>query len=113
IHAGIDFRQFYFSNPFYPDYNLLDFNNNNNNQDEQNQFWSRNIQWKQISVGCNLFYDAFGLVSSCYMTSYTREQYQHGRGNCSSICSLELWRYQRWFTNRDCQWYRITYRYIN
>ncbi len=43
-----------------------------------------------------------------------------GRSDCSSICHLRLyfsddhtWDYQRSFSNGDCQWHRITYRYID
>ncbi len=43
-----------------------------------------------------------------------------GRRDCSSVCNLELcfsnghiWQYQRSFSNGDCQWHRITYRYID
>jgi hypothetical protein len=46
--------------------------------------------------------------------------YIAGRRDCSSICHLELrfsddhiWQYQRTFSNADCQWHRITYRYVN
>ncbi len=42
-----------------------------------------------------------------------------GRRDCSSICNLELrfsdghiWQYQCSFSNGDCQWHRITYRYV-
>jgi hypothetical protein len=43
-----------------------------------------------------------------------------GRRDCSSQCKLELcfsnghiWQYERSFSNGDCQWHRITYRYID
>lgn len=43
-----------------------------------------------------------------------------GRRDCSSICHLELnfsnshiWNYQRTFSNGDCHWHRITYRYVD
>ncbi len=43
-----------------------------------------------------------------------------GRWDCSSICNLALhfsnghiWTYERSFSNGDCKWYRITYRYMD
>ncbi|CAF3501698.1 unnamed protein product [Rotaria socialis] len=145
ISTGIDFRRLYFSNPFHPDYNLL--NLNNSNQDQVNQFWTPNVSREETPVGSDLLYDEFGLVSSCYATSYAWGQYQRdnvqllrkgeeklisinpvieftvcvaGRWDCSSICNLELcfsngheWKYQRSFSNGDCQWHRLIYRYVN
>jgi hypothetical protein len=68
ISQGIDFRRLYFSNPFHPDYNLLDFNDNN--EHNRNQFWSPSVCLEQTPIGCDLLYDKFGQISSCYATSY-------------------------------------------
>jgi hypothetical protein len=73
ISTGIDFRRLYFSNPFHPDYNLLDFYDNY--QDKSKQFWSSNVCLEARPIGCDLLYDAFGRVSSCYETSYNWGQY--------------------------------------
>jgi len=73
ISQKIDFRRLYFSNPFHPDYNLLDFNNQN--QHEENQFWNSSVCWEQTPIGCDLLYDPFGQISSCYATSYTWGEY--------------------------------------
>ena len=45
-----------------------------NNQD---QFWSSNVVLEQRPIGCDLLYDTFGRVSSCYATSYNWGHYHH------------------------------------
>jgi hypothetical protein len=74
ISQGIDFRRLYFSNPFHPDYNLLDFNGEN--QNKENNFWSFGVRSEPIPIGCDLLYDKFGQISSCYATSFTWGQYR-------------------------------------
>jgi len=68
ISQGLDFRRLYFSNPFHPDYNLLDFPVMN--EDDQRALWSPSVSWEEIPIGCDRLYDAFGRISSCYATSY-------------------------------------------
>jgi hypothetical protein len=74
IAQGIDLQRLYFSNPFHPDYNLLDFNDEN--QDKKDEFWSPMVSWEQTPIGCDLLYDAFGQISSCYATSFTWGEYR-------------------------------------
>lgn len=78
ISSNVDFRRLYFSNPFHPDYNRLDFDNNNKIIDryEQNENWGPGVALERTPIGSDLLYDAFGLLSSCYATSYSWGQYQ-------------------------------------
>ena len=69
IAQGVDIRRLYFSNPFHPDYNLLD------PIDRDGQYWNGNISYEPTPAGSDLLYDAFGRVSSCFATSFTWGHY--------------------------------------
>lgn len=73
ISQEIDLQRLYFSNPFHPDYNLLDFNDKKHV--EKNQFCNPWVHWEKVPCGCDLLYDPFGQISSCYATSFDWGQY--------------------------------------
>lgn len=73
VSQGIDFRRLYFSNPFHPDYNLLNFYDKRNVR--RTSFCNRWIYVEETPAGCDLLYDEFGKISSCYATSFDWGQY--------------------------------------
>jgi hypothetical protein len=80
IAQSLDFRRLYFSNPFHPDYNLLDLIDTTDG--DKNKFWSSDAQdvvWEQNPIGSERLYDAFGQISSCYATSYAWGHYRRDR----------------------------------
>ena len=81
ITQGVDFRRLYFSNPFHPDYNLIDLNGINGNT--LRKLWHPAVVLEEIPVGCERLYDAFGRRSSCFATSY-----MWGHFRCDSISLL-------------------------
>ena len=70
ISQGIDFRRLYFSNPFHPNYNLLELTNPNG------QFWSERVSYEATPIGSDLLHDAFGQVSPCHATSHNWGHYR-------------------------------------
>lgn len=70
ISQGIDFRRLFFSNPFHPNYNLLELT------DPNGQFWTESVSYQTIPSGSDLLYDEFGRVSPCHATSYNWGHYR-------------------------------------